>query len=382
MENFEFSNPTKIYFGKSSEQKLIENIDKSFKNILIISGKSSARKSGLLQSVQNDLLALGRNVSLFEGVSANPLLSHTNEGIKLCRELKIDAIVAIGGGSVIDEAKAIASGVCYIGDVWDFFEKKEVVKKALPLYTILTLAATGSEMNGNSVVTNDDTLQKYNINSPFIYPIASALNPMFTIGVPVDYVAYSAVDAISHVIEGYFTKQKLNPFVDRLCESVVLTIIESTETILKEPTNYEARSQFMWASCLALNGLMQTGISGYSFPNHIIELPLSAKFNVAHGAGLSVVIPAWMKWYENQNNEQFEKFAQKIFGLKTSHEGIIALEGWFEEIGAPVRLGALGIDQNDIRELAIMGSDLARMRGGLEKVYTPDVIENILRMAL
>jgi len=152
--------------------------------------------------------------------------------------------------------------------------------------------------------------------------------------------------------------------------------------ILKDPVNYEARGQFMWASCLALNGLMQTGISGFSFPNHIIELPLSAKFNVAHGAGLSVVIPAWMKWYENQNKAQFERFAKSIFDLNTSNEGIDALEAWFKKIGAPVRLGELGICEKDIEELSTMGTDLARLRGGLEKVYTPCVIENILKMAL
>ena len=383
MVDFTYSNPTKVLFGRDSEMRLVEEMSHDgVKKVLVVSGQGSAKRSGLLDKIETALSSRGIDVIAWSGVSANPLLSHVYGGIEAGREAHVDAILAIGGGSVIDEGKAIAAGIGYEGDVWDFFERKAVITQALRVYTILTLAATGSESNGNSVVTKSDEAKKYNIVSPYLYPKASALNPLWAMSVPAAYVAYSAVDAISHVIEGYFTKENCNPLVDRLCESVIKTVMESAEAILADPSSYDAQAQFMWASSLALNGSLQVGLEKYSFPNHIIELPLSAYFNLAHGAGLAIVIPAWMRWYVSRNRTQFERFAREIFGLLDADAGIDALEAWFVKIKAPVSLQSVGIDEEAIPKLAQSATELARLRGGLEKVYTVDVVSEILKGAL
>jgi hypothetical protein len=271
-------------------------------------------------------------------------------------------------------------GALAAGDVWQFFTGTAVTA-ALPIYTILTLAATGSEMNGNSVVTNEETKQKYNISSPFIYPRVSILNPQLTCSVPPDYSSYGAVDAIAHVIEAYFTKKPGSRLQDRLVESIVKTVIASHNVIHKNPDNYEARAEFMWAATLALNGLTPTGVGDYAFPNHMLEHPLSALYNVAHGAGLAIVMPAWMRWYSRQHPVQFERFADKIFGVKGAEAGINALEKWFQEIGAPVRLQDAGIAGGDIALIAANAADLAKL-WGIGAVYTKGVIAEILALAV
>lgn len=383
MTPFVFCNPTKVIFGPHAHRQIVGEIaGDGYRRVLLVYGRGSVERSGVLDEITDLLASSGIRSVAFGGVRPNPVLSHTREGIVLARAQAVDAVLAVGGGSVLDEAKAIAAGVCHDGDVWDFFERRAAVAAALPVYTVLTLAATGSEANGNSVVTNEEGAKKYNIVSPFLFPKASALNPALTMTLGDDYMAYSAVDAISHVIEGYFTKENGNPLIDRLCESIVATVIESTDAILKDGGDYEARAQFMWASSLALNGSVQIGLDKFSFPNHIIELPLSAHFDLAHGAGLSIVIPAWMRWYKERNRPQFERFSRVIFGLDGADAGIDALEAWFRTIGAPVRLSDVGIGADALPMLAASANDLARLRGGLEKVYTVDAVTDILKGAL
>jgi hypothetical protein len=381
MFDFTFHNPTKIIFGAGKEALIGAELNAAgIKKVLLVYGRNSVIKSGLLERIIASLKAGNISYSQYGGVDSNPLISHTREGVALAKRDKVEAILAVGGGSVLDESKAIAVGALADCDVWDFFIGREVTR-ALPVFTILTLAATGSEMNGNSVVTNAETRQKYNISSSHVYPRVSILNPELTHSVPLNYTAYSAVDAIAHVIEGYFTKQPGTHLQDRLVEGIIKTVIETTDLIMAEPSHAQARASFMWTATLALNGLTPAGIGEYSFPNHMIEHALSAIYNIPHGAGLSIVMPAWMKWYIARNPSQFERFAKEIFGLDSGTTGIEALEQWFVTIKSPVRLSEVGIPATDIETIAENAEGLAR-QWGIGGLYPRDTIAEILRLAV
>lgn len=381
MFDFEFHNPTKIIFGKDKESLIgLELQQADVKKVLLVYGQNSVKKSGLLDRVIQSLTEAGIAFCEFGGVVSNPVLSHTRQGVLLAKKEKVEALLAVGGGSVLDEAKAIAVGALSEKDVWEFFTGTEVTA-ALPVFSVLTIAATGSEMNGNSVVTNELTTQKYNISSPHVYPKVSILNPELTHTVPRNYTAYSAVDAIAHVIEGYFTKEPGTMLQDRLVESIIKTVIETTDLIMDEPDHAKARASFMWAATLALNGLTPAGIGPYSFPNHMIEHSLSAIYNIPHGAGLAIVIPAWMKWYHYKNPIQFELFAKEVFGLDTGSAGIAALEEWFASIKAPIRLREADIPEEDIEKIAENAVGLATL-WGIGDIYTKEAITEILQLAV
>ncbi len=381
MFDFTFHNPTKIIFGAGKESLIGSELNAAgITRVLLVHGRNSVIKSGLLDRVLASLKGANIGCTQFGGVVSNPVLSHTREGVALAKRDQVEAILAVGGGSVLDEAKAIAVGALSDSDVWQFFVGKEV-ERALPVFTILTIAATGSEMNGNSVVTNAETKQKYNISSPHVYPRVSILNPELTHSVPLNYTAYSAVDAIAHVIEGYFTKQPGTHLQDRLVEGIIKTVIETTDLIMAEPTHAKARASFMWAATLALNGLTPAGIGAYSFPNHMIEHAMSGIYNIPHGAGLSIVMPAWMKWYLPKNPSQFARFAKEIFGLDSGEAGIAALEQWFVAIKSPVRLGEVDIPAADIGTIAENAEGLAK-QWGIGDLYPKATIGEILRLAV
>ena len=381
MYDFVFHNPTKIIFGRGRETLIGQELkDAGIAKVLLVYGRQSIKKSGLFDTVADSLGKAGITYTEHGGVVSNPVLSHTRQGIELAGKNKVEAILAVGGGSVLDEAKAIAVGATVDDDIWEYFTGKEV-QSALPVFTVLTLAATGSEMNGNAVVTNEETKQKYNIGSPHVYPKVSILNPELTCTVPLDYTAYGAVDAIAHVIEAYFTKKPGTRLQDRLVESIIKTVIETTDIIMKDPPNYEARSELMWTATLALNGLTTAGVGTYNFPNHMLEHSLSALYNIPHGAGLSIVIPAWMKWYSEKNQEQFQRFSKKIFELEGEQAGIEALEKWFAKIGSPVRLVEVDIPAEDIDKIADNAHALATL-WGIGGIYTKEVIAGILRLAV
>ena len=381
MFDFTFRNPTKIIFGGGKETIIGAELNAAgITKVLLVYGRNSVVKSGLLDRVMASLKAADIACTQFGGVDSNPLLSHTRNGVALAKRDKVEAILAVGGGSVLDEAKAIAVGALADEDVWQFFVGKEV-ERALPIFTILTLAATGSEMNGNSVITNAEARQKYNISSPHVYPKVSILNPELTHYVPLNYTAYSAVDAIAHVLEGYCTKQPGTHLQDRLVEGIVKTVIETADLIMAEPSHAKARASFMWTATLALNGLTPAGIGPYSFPNHMIEHALSAIYNIPHGAGLSIVMPAWMKWYLPRNPSQFARFAKEIFGLDSGEAGIGALEQWFVKIKSPVRLGEVGIAAADIGTIAENAEGLAR-QWGIVGLYPKATIAEILQLAV
>lgn len=381
MENFEFYTPTRIIFGKETEKKIGKILEKDdVERVLFVYGKSSIKETGLYDRIVTSLKKQGIEFIEHGGVKPNPVLSHTREGIEKAKKHKVDAILAVGGGSVIDEGKTIAVGTKTDKDVWDFFKRNKEIKKALPIYVILTLAATGSEMNGFAVITNEETQEKLSIFSEHIFPRVSILNPELTFTVSAKYQAYAAVDAIAHVIEHYFSGSYCPNLQNRFVEGLIKTVMETTEIILKEQKNYNARAEFMWAATLALNGLAKLGIKGGSFPNHMIAHSLGAIYDLPHGACLSIVIPAWMKWYQEKNLIQFERFAKEIFGVNTAAEGIFQLKEWFRKIGAPVSLKEAGISIGEIDRIVENAYNIAKV-WQMEKDYTKEVLTEIIKNA-
>jgi len=381
MEDFTYYNPTKIELGKDKENNIGDYISQSgIKKVLLLYGMGSIKKSGLYERIVKALKQSNIEFLELSGVVSNPLLSKVNEGITIVKENKIEAILGVGGGSVVDSAKAIAVGAKYDGDVWDFFIHKAEITKALPIFTVMTLSAAASEMNGNSVVMNDETSQKYSIASVLVNPIVSVINPELMASVSKEYLAYSAVDVISHCIEVYFTASVHPNFNSRIVESIIRSIMETTEILLDDPNNYDARAEFAWVAIQGLNGLTPAGTKGGTFPNHMIEHSLSALFNVPHGAGLAVVIPAWMKWYKEKNLAQFQRFAKEIFDVEDADKGIEGLENWFRKIGAPTTLEELNIPRDAIDEIAENASETAKV-WGFSELYPKEVIKSILQKA-
>ncbi|GAB4058570.1 iron-containing alcohol dehydrogenase [Uliginosibacterium sediminicola] len=382
MDNFTLFNPTTIDFGTGKEQQIGQHLAAhSVKKVLLTYGSERIKRDGLFATVAQSLAAQGISFVEFGGIVSNPVISTVREAILVARTHQVDAVLAVGGGSVLDSSKAIAAGVRYEGDVWDLFIGKAAITAALPIFSILTLAATGSEMNNGAVVTNELTKEKFAIGSPHTFPKVSIVNPALMQTVSRDYLVYSAADIIAHSIEGYFTAKLQPRFQSRLVEAIIKTVIETTETLLADPADYEARAQFAWASTQALNGLIYSGTAGFSYPNHMIEHSLSALFNVPHGAGLSVVMPAWMKWYHSHNPQQFQRFAREIFGLESAEQGITALENWFDKIGTPTRLSQLGITETELP--ATIDNVLGNAKWfGIADIYTRDVVTRILKNAL
>lgn len=381
MNDFTYYNPTKVEFGKSKENKIGEYLLQSgIKKVLLVYGGGSIKKNALYNNIIDSLNKNNIEFNELSGVVSNPLLSKVNEGIKIAKENNVEAILGVGGGSVVDSAKAIAVGSQYEGDVWDFFINKAQISEALPVFSVVTLSATASEMNGNAVIINDDTKQKYSIASVLINPKISIINPELMSTVSKEYLAYSAVDVITHCIEVYFTATVHPHFNSRLVESIIKTVIETTEILLENPNDYDARAEFAWAATQGLNGLTPTGTKDGNFPNHMIEHSLSALYNVPHGAGLAVVVPAWMKWYKEQNVAQFKRFANEIFNNDDESVGIEKLENWFTKIGAPITLEEMDIPREEINALAENAYETSKV-WGMDKLYSKEIITEILEKA-
>jgi alcohol dehydrogenase YqhD (iron-dependent ADH family) len=387
MKNFELCIPTKIVFGRGRVSEIGSYAKEYGKKLLLVYGKNSIKKSGIYDNVMKSLNDADLTVFEHPGVKSNPLLSHTKEGILIAKSKKVDFILGVGGGSVIDEAKAIAAGALYEGNVWDFYKGTAKIKAALPVLSVLTIPATASEMNGGTVITNEETIQKYGFIDDHLLPKVSILDPTVTYTIPANYTAYSAVDAIAHLIEGYFThNQNPHPIQDRYVEGLVKTIMESAEVILKNPLDYEARATLMWAASLAWNGLSTAGVEDSSYPNHMFAHILGAQYDIAHGAALSIIIPAWMKYKYKENLSQFSRFAEAIFGIKEKSQesvairGIEQLKGWFKKIGSPVSFKDAKLPEGEFEKLADEIIDLSKIWG--INGYTKQVIIDILNLCL
>ena len=380
MRNFVWYNPTKILFGQGTIPALGPETAALGQRCLLVYGGGSIRRNGIYDTVVTALREAGVETVEHGGVRSNPLLSHVRAGIDKARAHRAEVIVAVGGGSVLDSAKAICAGVPAPHDVWKFFMGKKSVKSALPLTTVLTLAASGSEMNSGMVLTNDDTREKFGFGSQQLYPKVSILDPEATCSVPPDYTAYGAVDAIAHVLEFYMTKEdQATPVQDRIMEGLIQNAMESCDRCLADPLDYQGRADLMWTATLALNGLTGAGVGRAGFPMHMVEHSLSALFDVPHGAGLSVVIPGWLRWRARTETARLTQLGNRVFGISgqdAAAETITRLEQWFTRVNSPTRLTQFGIGATDIAALAANAVKLAKV-WRLES-YTTGVIAEIL----
>ena len=380
MRDFSFCNPVRIEFGKGKEEHIGQYMKEAgAKKALVLYGSERVQKSGLMGVVESSLKASGIEFTQLGGIKSNPVLSKVNEAIKLAKEFGADSVLAVGGGSVLDSAKAVAAGACYEGDVWDFFIGKSP-SVALKIFDIITLAATGSEMNCGGVVTKEQTKQKYPISAPCLYPKVSVINPQLQATVSREYLVYSASDIVAHSIEGYFTASVHPDIVRAYIEANIKTVIRTTEALLADPSDYDARAEFAWAATMALNGLTYVGVGGFGYPNHMIEHAMSAVVDCAHGAGLSVVMPAWMRWYKDRNLSAFERFAREIFDLKSANEGTLALKAWFDKIGTPTSLAQLGIEGKVLDEVIDVAVTNAKA-WNMAELYSRENIAKILDFA-
>ena len=380
MFDFTFHNPTKIQFGRGKEQNIgLYMREFDAKRTLLIYGSDRIKKDGLFDTVVASLKENGIEFIELGGVVSNPVLSKVYEGIELTRKFNADSVLSVGGGSCLDSAKAIAAGALYEGDVWDFFTGKDP-SRALKIFDIITLAATGSEMNSGAVVTNEATKQKFAIHGNVLYPLVSVVNPQLQASVSREYLVYSAADIIAHSIEGYFTAKVQPDIINLYIEANIKTVMKTTEILLAAPDNYDARAEFAWAATMALNGLTYVGTHGYSYPNHMLEHAMSAVVNCAHGAGLAVIMPAWMKWYKSRNLSAFERFAREIFGASSADEGIEVFKMWLSKIGAPVSLKSVGIEGETLDEVVNLAYDYAA-NWRKDKLYTKENIKAIFELA-
>lgn len=356
MESFNFYSPTEFVFGRGRESECGELVKKyGGSKVLLHFGGASAERSGLLAKVRDSLLKAGVDFIELGGVKPNPRDSKVYEGIELCRRENVDFILSVGGGSCIDSSKAIAVGVLYDGDFWDFYAGKAKIEKALPVATVLTIAAAGSEGSASSVVTKEDGGLKRGIGSDLIRPKFSVLNPEWTCSLPAYQTACGATDIMAHVFERYFTNTPEVEITDRLCEAVLLTMLKEVPRVIEDPNCYEARANIMWAGTVAHNDIVGVGRS-QDWNSHGLEHELSGLYDVAHGAGLAVIMPAWMEYVMHHNVMRFAQMACRVFGCQmdfenpenTAKEGIKKFRRFLSRIGMPINFEELGAKAEDI----------------------------------
>jgi len=381
-----FKNDTKIIFGRGSESKVGNEIKKFGNKILLHYGGKSIKKSGLYESVIKYIKDSGLDLIDFGGVQPNPRLKLVKKGIEICRREKVDFILAVGGGSVIDSAKAISIGTPYSGDVWDFFSGKAEVENNIPLGVILTIPAAGSESSNGLVITNETGLYKRAYSTEILRPKFAILNPEISFTLSNYQTAIGAADIMAHVMERYFTNIENVDFTDRLCEATLKTIINNTLIVLAEPENYNARAEIMWAGTIAHNDLLGTGRVG-DWGSHNIEHELSGVYDISHGEGLAIIIPAWMEYVYKNDIERFAQFAERVWSVepdfrdleKTAIEGIEKMKEYFSQIGLPTSLEESGIDDKKFEEMAAKSTESGPL-GNFIKLNKDDVL-NILMIA-
>lgn len=381
MKNFSYCNSTRIEFGKGKEENIGQYISEyGVSKVLLVYGSERIKKSGLFDTVAQSLAGSGVTFETLGGVQSNPLLSKVYEGIEIAKSKGLEAVLAVGGGSVLDSSKSIAAGAKYDGDVWDFFTNKAVPNQALRIFDIMTLAATGSEMNNYAVVTNDETKEKYSLAGPTTFPTVSVINPELQATVTKEYLAYSASDIFAHSLDMYLSATYLPLYMAGYVENILKTVMRTIEILLADASSYEARAEFAWAATQALNFTTFCGVENNRFDTHFLEHTLSAEYNIAHGAGLSIIMPAWMKWQKQFLPERFERFAKNMFNVEGVDAGIEALKLWYSKIGAPVTLKEGNIPETDIPMLVDKLLLVAKFRGA-EALYTKEMIATVLENA-
>ena len=381
MDNFNFYSPTHILFGKEMHKDIGEYVKPYADKILLHYGGGSIKKSGLYEQVVASLQAFNVDFVELGGVQPNPRLDLVKQGIKICREEKINFILAVGGGSVIDSAKAIALGVPYNGDVWEFFLRKVTPKRALPIGAILTIPAAGSESSRSVVITNSDTEMKIGLLTNLVRPAFSILNPQLCFTLPPNQVANGICDMMAHIFERYFTNTKNVELSDKLCEGALQTIINNGPKVLADRHNYDAWAEIMWAGNIAHNGVLGAGREE-DWASHSIEHAVSAVYDkLAHGAGLAIILPAWMQYVYKHDIPAFVQFAVRVWGVTDSSKnqedvalkGIALTKQFFKSLGLPVTLSEVGIKETDLAMLAKKATQFGPV-GSFKKLTEADVL--------
>lgn len=376
MNDFIYYTPTKVIFGKGSETKVGALIkEQKGTKVLLHYGGGSARRSGLLARIEDSLTEAGIAYTELGGVVPNPRLSLVREGIELCKKENVDFILAVGGGSVIDSAKAIGYGVYHGGDVWDFYNFKRTPEGCLPIGAVLTIAAAGSEMSDSSVITNDETWEKRGVNSNYCRVKFAVMNPELTMTLPAYQTACGCADILMHTMERYFNHGDNMELTDGIAEALMRTVIKNAKILVKEPENYDARAEVMWAGSLSHNGLTGCGTDGGDWATHKLEHEIGAMFDVAHGAGLTAIWGSWARYVCDARLDRFVKFAENVLGIaprtdaaETARAGIEAMEDFYREIGMPVSLTELGIAPTDAQIEKLADQCVASTRDNLGKV--------------
>ena len=383
MNNFTFHIPTKIHFGKGEVKSLENELKGRATKILIVTGGGSVKKNGIFDDVTRVIKKA--NVAFVElsGIKPNPRLKSVYEGIDICKKEKIDFVLAVGGGSVIDASKAIAAGCKYKGDIWDFFVKKHIVSTdALPLGTVLTLAATGSEMNKYAVITNEDTQRKLAFASDAVMPVFSVLDPEYTFTVNKYHTAAGMADIITHIFEEYFSRPRSAYVQDRLAESLLKTCIHYGPIACEKPKDYEARANILWAGSLALNGLLGTGKCG-EWASHYIEHEVSAIYDLSHGAGLAILVPNWMRHVLSRDTlYRFVEYGTNVWGIakdkpdtKIADLAIQKTREFFNSLGLPSKLNEVKISSERFEDMAKNAIKSIGEIGTFKKLSEKDIIQ-------
>ncbi|MBW4829404.1 MAG: iron-containing alcohol dehydrogenase [Clostridiaceae bacterium] len=391
MLNFNYSIPTKIFFGDGQIEVLGNEIKKYGSKVLFVYGKGSIKKTGIYDEVVNILK--DNNIEYWElaDVDPNPRITSVREGIKICKDKGVDFILPIGGGSSIDCAKVIAAGYYYEGDPWDLLIKKAKVEKSLPLGAILTLSATGSEMDAGAVITNMETNQKLSVGHPSMAPKFSILDPKYTFTVPKNQTVAGVADIMSHVFESYFSRTKEAYLQDRMAEAILKTCIKYGKIAIDEPENYEARSNIMWASSLAINGLLSYGKGkDFKWSVHAIEHELSAYYDITHGVGLAILYPNWMRHVlDDENVYKFVEYGVNIWSIDENksdyviaNEAIDKTREYFNFLGLPSTLKEVGIGKENLEKMAKAAVDHNKGTVGSFKPLTYEDVLNIYMASL
>ena len=388
MNDFDFYSPTYFVFGRDREAEAGTYVKKfGGSRVLVLYGGQSAKRSGLLDRVLASLNGAGLHTAELGGVKPNPRSGLVYEGIDLCRKEGIDFLLAVGGGSVIDTAKAIAIGVPYEGDFWDFFSGK-VPEKALPVGTVLTIAASGSEGSPDSIITNEKTLDKNSAEADCLRPCFSILDPALTESLPPYQTACGVTDIMAHAFERYFTNTEDVEVTDRLLEGVLLTMLHEGPRVMADPHDYGARANIMWAGMVCHNDMMGVGRK-QDWNSHHLEHVLSARCYCAHGAGLAVIMPAWMRYCaDHHDGLRMAQMAVRVFGCqmdfadprRTALEGIAAFRAFLKSIGMPLTFAEIGADPADIPKLVEMNHVGGGVTGGYVGL-TSDAIREIYEIA-
>ncbi len=387
MDNFIYHIPTDIYFGKGQINHLGKKISEIAKKVLLVYGGGSIKKIGLYDEVIQQLKQADVEVYELAGVEPNPRIQTVRKGVDICKKEGIEAVLAVGGGSTIDCAKVIAAGTCYDGDAWDLVLDSDKITKTLPIVSVLTLAATGSEMDGFAVISDMEKNEKWGTGNDITKPVFSIMDPQYTYSVSKYQTAAGSSDIMSHTFENYFNNTKGAYLQARLAEGILKTVIKYTPIALEQPDNYEARANLMWASSLAINGLISYGEST-AWTVHPMEHELSAYYDITHGAGLALLTPYWMEYILSEKTvDKFVEYGVNVWGIDSSKEAVeIAKEAiaktreFFISIGMPSRLSEINIDET---HFDIMSEKAAK--GGLKYGFvslTKEDVKNIFKMAL